>query len=166
VILSDRDLSAAVAEGTLRIDPYDPASLQPASYDLHLADSFAVQEGDDWRVMEGWGRYNLMPGEFILGSTAEVVGLPSFLVAMLVGCSTEARRGLIVESAGFIDPGFQGQLTLELACLGKRAIRLEAGQRIAQLAVYRMTSPALHPYSSERNRYQGQMGATAPREAR
>jgi dCTP deaminase len=165
VILSDRDLAAAVAEGTLRIDPYDPVCLQPASYDLHLSESFQVQGDLSWHPI----RQQILsfePGDFLLASTVEIVGLPAHLVAMVVGCSTEARKGLIVESAGFVDAGFCGTLTLELANLGRWPVELRAGQRIAQLVVYRMTSPALNPYSSERNRYQGQVGATAPREAR
>lgn len=183
-MLSDRDLRAALDSGELVIDPLNAANIQPASIDLTLADEFLALEPDDSifpayidptappleqhvrKVVEPDCCYPLPPHGFALGCTVETVTLSAELVGLLAGKSSLARCGLIVEAAGFIDPGFAGgQLTLELANLTDRTIMLHPGMKIAQLAVQRLSSPARYPYGSRRlsSHYQGQRGPTPSR---
>lgn len=177
MILSDTDLRAAVESGRLGIDPFDPAAIQPASIDVHLDHRFRVPRSHkigvldvkvdhaaDFELVEAddHGGINLMPGEFMLASTRERVRLGDDLVARLEGKSSLARLGLIIHAAGFIDPGFDGAVTLELANLTPMPIRLYAGMPVGQLAVTALSSPAAHPYGTGplRSKYQGQDGPT------
>lgn len=181
MLLSDRDLHAAIADGRLGIDPFDEAMLQPASIDVRLDASFLVFEGHrhdcidpsvrqedltrEVRVPAGEA-FVLHPGEFVLGSTLERVSLPDTLAARLEGKSSLGRLGLITHStAGFIDPGFEGHVTLELSNLAPLPLKLWPGMKVGQLAVFALSSPAEQPYGSavRGSRYQGQRGPTASR---
>jgi dCTP deaminase len=139
------------------IIPYDPCLQQPASYDLLLGSILAD---------EPWSGdiYILKTHEFILGSTTEFVNIPNNMVARIEGKSSLARQGLMVHTAGFIDPGFQGQLTLEIVNHGK-PFPLEKGMKIAQLALQTMDAAALRPYGHPElgSHYQGQLGPTPAR---
>lgn len=155
--------------------------LQPASIDVRLDDLFRVFEGHrhdcidpsvrqedltrEVRVPAG-EPFVLHPGEFVLGSTLERVSLPDTLAARLEGKSSLGRLGLITHStAGFIDPGFEGHVTLELSNLAPLPLKLWPGMKVGQLAVFQLSSPAEHPYGSavRGSRYQGQRGPTASR---
>lgn len=161
MILSDISLRAELAAGTLVIDP-PPAdhAIQPASIDLHLGKNLR-QLGDsfEYNAVE----WDLWPGEFILGHTVEHVTIPAHLVGQLNGKSSLGRLGLSVHiTAGFIDPGFSGQITLELHNCSSRGVTLDAGMPIGQLVLMRLTAPAERPYGHPdlRSHYQGQTGAT------
>jgi dCTP deaminase len=183
VVLSDRDIRTAIDAGELVVDPLDPANIQPASIDLTLADEFLALRPDH-PVFPGYvdplsppleeherkrvepGRcYSLLPRGFALASTVETVTLSASLAGVVAGKSSLARCGLIVESAGFVDPSFSGQLTLELANLTDRTIMLTPGMLIAQLVVHRLDSPSQNPYGSKNagSHYQGQRGPTPSR---
>lgn len=157
-MLSDRDLRHALHAGDLTVTPLQAGAVQPASIDLRLGDQLATPDGAPYPIGGGcW----LNPGVFLLGHTAETIGLSPALAARLEGKSTLGRRGLVVHvTAGFIDPGFRGQITLELANLSADPVWLEAGMRVSQLSVYRLSSPAAVPYGSAAlgSHYQGQSG--------
>jgi dCTP deaminase len=181
VLLSDRDLTKELESGRLGVEPYDPAMLQPSSIDVRLDRFFRVfvntkythidpalqqdeltslveQEGDDPFVLH--------PGEFVLGSTYEMVTLPDDLAGRLEGKSSLGRLGLLTHStAGFIDPGFSGHITLELSNVANLPITLWPGMKIGQLCLFRLSSAAEHPYGSKQagSRYQGQRGPTPSR---
>lgn len=144
-MLSDRSIRQAVATNHLRIAPFRDEQVQPASYDLRVD----LQEP-----------LTLEPGKLILLSTLETVGLPPDLAGKVDGRSSLGRLGVLVTvTAGFIDPGFYGQITLEVYALGG-PVTLEPGDRIAQICFWRLDQPAEKPY---RGRYQGQVGATESR---
>jgi dCTP deaminase len=175
-VLSDRDIRAALEAGTVRIDPYDPEDLQPSSVDLHLDRRFRVfrnnrypyidprtQQPDltEMVSVEDDEPFILHPGEFVLGSTLERVVLPVDLVARLEGKSSLGRLGLLIHStAGFVDAGWDGQLTLELSNVANLPITLYPGMKIGQISFIRMTTPADVPYGSNAvgSKYQGQRG--------
>lgn len=178
MLLSDRDLAAALRTGALTVDPYTPALLQPASIDVRLSPLFRVFDNhtgthiDPAAPTEALTRlvvaddtgFVLHPGEFVLGCTVETIGVDASLAARLEGKSSLGRLGLLVHStAGFIDPGFEGQITLELSNVATLPIKLHPGMRIGQLCVIPLSSPALHPYGTPGlgSRYQGQQGPTA-----
>lgn len=185
MILSDLDLRAAMFERDLLVAPLDDANIQPASIDLKLADSFRTltplteadtvfgayidplepPQGMDLHVVLPGQQFPLPPKGFALGSTVEQVIISPNLVGILAGKSSLARHGLMVEAAGYCDPGFEGQLTLELYNQTDRTIMLTPGMLIAQLAVARLTSRCVRPYGSKnlRSRYQGQHGPTPAR---
>lgn len=182
MLLSDCDIHQAIADGRLGVSPYDPDMLQPASIDVRLDDRFLVFENHAYpfidpaqeqadltrevRVTRGGEHFVLHPGEFVLASTYEEVRLGDDLAGRLEGKSSLGRLGLITHStAGFIDPGFHGHITLELSNLTRVPLLLWPGMKIGQLAVFQMTSPAEHPYGSavRGSRYQGQRGPTASR---
>jgi dCTP deaminase len=181
VLLSDRDLQAEIAAGRLALDPYEPGLVQPSSIDVRLDRLFRVfnnvkythidpslQQDDLTTAVETpeGEPFVLHPGEFVLGSTLEVVSLPDDLAARLEGKSSLGRLGLVTHStAGFIDPGFSGHVTLELSNLANLPITLWPGMKIGQICVFRLSSPAQHPYGSEKygSRYQGQRGPTPSR---
>ncbi|RSN55601.1 dCTP deaminase [Streptomyces sp. WAC 04229] len=181
MLLSDRDLHDAIARGQLGVTPFDEAMLQPASIDVRLDTQFRVFEShrasciDPAVQQDALSRlvdvsddepFVLHPGEFVLGSTFERVRLPRHLAGKLEGKSSLGRLGLVVHStAGFIDPGFEGHVTLELANLAQLPIKLWPGMKIGQICVFQMTSPAESPYGTKglRSRYQGQRGPTASR---
>jgi dCTP deaminase len=178
VLLSDRDLKAEIKAGRLVIDPYDEALVQPSSIDVRLDRLFRVFENHRYphidpaeeqdeltRMVEVAADepFILHPGEFVLGSTYEVIGLAEDLAARLEGKSSLGRLGLLTHStAGFIDPGFNGHVTLELSNVATLPIKLWPGMKIGQVCVLRLSSAAEHPYGSAiyGSRYQGQRGPT------
>jgi dCTP deaminase len=184
MLLSDRDIRAEVQADRLRLQPWDPGLVQPSSIDVRLDRYFrvfnnsqythidpAVQQDELTSLVEPTGDepFVLHPGEFVLGSTLEVVTLPDDLASRLEGKSSLGRLGLITHAtAGFIDPGFSGHITLELSNVANLPITLWPGMKIGQLCVFRLSSPAEHPYGSERygSRYQGQRGPTPSRSYR
>ncbi|MCA9529064.1 MAG: dCTP deaminase [Myxococcales bacterium] len=184
MILSDRDLRARLQHGDLEVGPLsDPElQIQPASIDLRLSNRFVVYKLPhvpciDARDPADLDRYTTVvdipdgdafimhPGEFALGSTVEVVRIPSDLVARVEGRSSIGRLAIVVHAtAGFIDPGFEGQITLELSNLGRCAVKLYPGMRISQLVLHTMTSPAERPYGPARgSKYQHQRGPVPSR---
>jgi dCTP deaminase len=181
VLLSDRDLTVELDAGRLRIDPYDDKMLQPSSIDIRLDRYFrvfdntrythidpSVQQDELTSLVEANGDepFVLHPGEFVLGSTFECVALPDDLAGRLEGKSSLGRLGLLTHStAGFIDPGFTGHITLELSNVANLPITLWPGMKIGQLCLFRLSSPAEHPYGSAQagSRYQGQRGPTPSR---
>ena len=181
MLLSDRDLKAALAEGRMGLSPYDEAMVQPSSVDVRLDRYFrvfanhrythidpAVAQDDLTELLEPEGEepFILHPGEFVLGSTLEVITLGNDLAARLEGKSSLGRLGLLTHStAGFIDPGFSGHVTLELSNVANLPIKLYPGMKIGQICVLPLTSPAEHPYGSSiyGSRYQDQRGPTPSR---
>jgi dCTP deaminase len=181
VLLSDRDIRREIDAGRVRLDPYDAAMIQPSSVDLRLDRYFRVfqnhryshidpaEEQDELTVQvepKGDEPFVLHPGEFVLGSTLELVTLPDDLAGRLEGKSSLGRLGLLTHStAGFIDPGFTGHVTLELSNVANLPIKLWPGMKVGQLCLFRLESPAEHPYGSAvyGSRYQGQRGPTASR---
>nr|WP_154597562.1 dCTP deaminase [Aeromicrobium senzhongii] len=180
-MLSDRDILAEIDAGRVALDPYEPSMIQPSSIDVRLDKFFRVfdnhkyphidpaqDQSDLTREVEvnGDDAFILHPGEFVLGSTYEYVTLPDDVAARLEGKSSLGRLGLMTHStAGFIDPGFQGHITLELANVATLPIKLYPGMKIGQLCFFRLTSAAENPYGSTKygSRYQGQRGPTASR---
>ena len=178
MLLSDRDLRAEIDSGRLGIEPYDPAMVQPSSVDVRLDSLFRVfnntkythidpaQQQDELTslVEPGEGEpFVLHPGEFVLGSTLEVCSLPDDLAGRLEGKSSLGRLGLLTHStAGFIDPGFNGHITLELSNVANLPITLWPGMKIGQLCLFRLSSAAENPYGSSAagSKYQGQRGPT------
>ena len=181
MLLSDRDLRAEIAAGRLQIDPFDDALVQPSSVDVRLDSLFRVfnntrythidpaqQQDELTSLVEpvNGEPFVLHPGEFVLGSTLELCTLPEDLAGRLEGKSSLGRLGLLTHStAGFIDPGFSGHITLELSNVANLPITLWPGMKIGQLCILRLTSPAEHPYGSARagSKYQGQRGPTPSR---
>src|SRR5690348_4080224 len=181
MLLSDRDITGAIVEGRLGIEPFDEAMVQPSSIDVRLDRFFRVfnntrythidprQRQDDLTSLVETDQdepFVLHPGEFVLGSTFEAVQLPDDLAGRLEGKSSLGRLGLLTHStAGFIDPGFTGHITLELSNVANLPITLWAGMKIGQLCLFRLTSAAEFPYGSAQagSRYQGQRGPTPSR---
>ncbi len=181
MLLSDRDILAEIEAGRVGLDPYEASMIQPSSIDVRLDKFFRVFDNHKYphidpaqdqseltREVEVTGddAFVLHPGEFVLGSTFEYVRLPDDIAARLEGKSSLGRLGLMTHStAGFIDPGFQGHITLELANVATLPIKLYPGMKIGQLCFFRLTSPAENPYGSAKygSRYQGQRGPTASR---
>ncbi|MFJ8431884.1 dCTP deaminase [Kitasatospora sp. NPDC094019] len=181
MLLSDKDIRAEIDKGRVTIDPFDPAMVQPSSIDVRLDRFFRVFENhryphidpseeqpDLTRLVEPEGddAFILHPGEFVLASTFEVITLPDDVASRLEGKSSLGRLGLLTHStAGFIDPGFSGHVTLELSNVATLPIKLYPGMKIGQLCLFRLSSPSEHPYGSERygSRYQGQRGPTPSR---
>lgn len=177
MILSDSDIQEAIEHKQIGYSPFDPLLLNPASIDMRLHDEILVPnplvtEIDMREVKPGHTDpcyiddllgYQLDPGDFILACTQEEVTLPESLVARVEGKSSVGRVGLAVHiTAGFIDPGFQGQITLEIANVSPWKITLHSGMRIAQIAFQVMNSPARSPYGVV-GHYQGQRGPTESR---
>ncbi|MBA2639131.1 MAG: dCTP deaminase [Nocardioidaceae bacterium] len=181
MLLSDRDIRGEIDAGRVALEPYDAAMVQPSSIDVRLDRLFRVFENHRYphidpaeeqpeltRMVEPQGAepFILHPGEFVLGSTYEVVSLPDDVAARLEGKSSLGRLGLLTHStAGFIDPGFSGHVTLELSNVATLPIKLWPGMKIGQLCFFRLSSPAEHPYGSSvyGSRYQGQRGPTPSR---
>ena len=181
VLLSDRDIKAEIDGGRVRLEPYDEVMVQPSSIDVRLDKFFrlfdnhkypfidpAEDQPDLTRLIEVERDepFILHPGEFVLGSSFEVVTLPDDLAARLEGKSSLGRLGLVTHStAGFVDPGFSGHVTLELSNVATLPIKLWPGMKVGQLCFFRLSSPAEHPYGSAKygSRYQGQRGPTASR---
>lgn len=154
MILSDTAILDAMGHG-LKILPWNNANLQPASVDLTLAPEILIRG----RIPETLP-YQLWPGQTALASTAERVEVPPTLAGRLEGKSTWARRFLFVHAAGFVDPGFSGQLTLEIVYLGQRPLTLESGMPICQIAFFRLAGVVARPYGMAGNHYQSQSGPT------
>lgn len=156
-VLSDRTIEELVTDKDL-IVPYSQEQLQPASYDVKLADI----QGLHWVNKDGLKTWRLAAGRFVLGSTLEKVCLPDDIVARIEGKSSLARMGIIVHTAGFVDPGFCGTLTLEITNLSIDPVTLKENQLIAQLAFQELDRPAARPYGhpSLGSHYQGQDGIT------
>ena len=181
MILSDRDLRVEIDAGRIVIEPFDAACVQPSSIDVKLSNLFRVFRNHTAAVLDvkkdltgltelvdvpADGCFLLHPGEFVLGSTLERVGVPDDLVARVEGKSSLGRLGLVIHStAGFIDAGFDGHVTLELANLANLPITLYPGMKIGQISFITMTSPAENPYGSgaKGSKYQGQRGPTPSR---
>jgi dCTP deaminase len=181
VILSDRTIREELAAGRIVIEPLNPADIQPSSVDLRLDKYFRVFRNHTMRVIDVRQHqeeltelveiheedpFILHPGEFVLGSTAERVSLPTDLVARLEGKSSLGRLGLLIHStAGFVDAGWDGHLTLELSNVANLPITLYPGMKIGQISFLRMTTPADVPYGSRAvgSKYQGQRGPTPSR---
>ena len=185
MVLSDRSIKEALHEGRIVLRPLDPADIQPASVDLHLDRKVLVfsnsrqpfidvrESMDELTEMVEMPDENhpfiLHPGEFVLGSTMEHIELPDDLVARLEGKSSLGRIGLVIHStAGFVDPGWKGNLTLELSNLARLPITLYYGMKIGQISFLRLTTPAERLYGSESlgSKYQGQTEPTASRSHR
>jgi dCTP deaminase len=181
VLLSDSDIKAEIDGGRVRLEPYDEAMVQPSSIDVRLDRYFrlfdnhkypfidpAEDQPDLTRLIEveRGEPFILHPGEFVLGSSFEIVTLPSDLAARLEGKSSLGRLGLVTHStAGFVDPGFSGHVTLELSNAATLPIKLWPGMKVGQLCFFRLSSPAENSYGSAKygSRYQGQRGPTASR---
>ncbi len=181
MLLSDGDLRKELESGRLGLDPFDEVMIQPSSIDIRLDRFFRVfnntrythidprQQQDDLTTMvetPDEAPFVLHPGEFVLGSTFEAVNLPDDLAGRLEGKSSLGRLGLLTHStAGFIDPGFEGHITLELSNVANLPITLWPGMKIGQLCLFRLSSAAEYPYGSSKagSRYQGQRGPTPSR---
>ncbi|MDO5726564.1 MAG: dCTP deaminase [Bowdeniella nasicola] len=181
MLLSDRDIHAELDAGRIRLDPLDQAMVQPASIDVRLDRFFRLFDNHKYAVIDPAAQQDgltrlidagehdpfvLHPGEFVLGSTFERVSLADDIAARLEGKSSLGRLGLLTHStAGFIDPGFTGHVTLELSNTATMPILLYPGMKIGQLCFFRCTSPAERPYGkgAHGSRYQGQRGPTASR---
>ncbi len=181
MLLSDKDIKAEIGSGRVGMEPYDVAMVQPSSIDVRLDRFFRVFENHRYPHIDpsteqaeltrevatvGDEPFVLHPVEFVLGSTYEVVTLPNDIAARLEGKSSLGRLGLLTHStAGFIDPGFSGHVTLELANVATLPILLYPGMKIGQVCFFRMTSESEHPYGSSvyGSRYHGQRGPTPSR---
>jgi dCTP deaminase len=181
VILSDRTIREQIDSGRIEIDPFDPSCIQPSSVDLHVDSAFRVfhnarhpfidvkQEQPDLTELvelKDDRPFILHPGEFVLGSTLERVRIPDDLVARLEGKSSLGRLGLLIHStAGYVDPGWDGYLTLELSNVSNLPITIYPAMKIGQISFFRLTTAAETPYGSNRagSKYQGQRGPTASR---
>lgn len=181
MLLSDRDIRSEIEAGHIVVDPFDDTMIQPSSLDVRLDKDFRVFENHRYTCIDpsleqpGLTRivtphqeqaFVLHPGEFVLAATYECIELPLDIAAKLEGKSSLGRLGLIIHStAGFIDPGFGGHITLELSNMANLPIRLWTGMKIGQLCFFRMQTPAQAGYGSMEygSRYQGQKGPTASR---
>ncbi len=179
MILSDRDIREQIEAGRITIDPFTPDAIQPSSVDLHLDSRFRVFRNNRYPYIDvrqeqpeltelleisGDEPFVLHPGEFVLGSTLERVALPDDLVARLEGKSSLGRLGLLIHStAGYVDPGWDGNLTLELSNVANLPIALYQGMKIGQISFQRLSSPVEVPYGDERigSKYRGQRDPTA-----
>lgn len=181
MILSDRTIKEAVASGRIVVTPYDASLVQPASIDIRLAHQFRVFRNYRYSCIDPRERqeeltelievgsdepFIVHPGEFILGNTVERVTLDNDIVARLEGKSSLGRLGLIVHAtAGYIDPGFDGNITLELSNVANLPIKLYPGMKIGQISFFAMSSPADRPYGHPElgSKYKGQSAPTASR---
>ena len=178
MLLSDRDIAADIKAGRVQVEPFDPKMIQPSSVDVRLDRFFRVFENHKYEVIDPSIEqpdltrevavspddfFILHPGEFVLASTYEVITLPEDIAGRLEGKSSLGRLGLLTHStAGFIDPGFSGHITLELSNVANLPVKLYPGMKIGQLCLIKLSSAAEHPYGSAvyGSRYQGQRGPT------
>ncbi|MBR2673777.1 MAG: dCTP deaminase [Aeriscardovia sp.] len=181
MLLSDRDIRAAVDSGDIGLDPFTPEMIQPASIDVRLDKYFLSFNNHRYTYVDPAERQDrltqefevndgeplvLRPGEFVLGSTWEYVRIGGRYAARLEGKSSLGRLGILTHStAGFIDPGFTGHITLELSNVSTLPVKLWPGMKIGQICFFQLSSPAARPYGRAENgsRYQGQRGPTASR---
>ncbi|HEY6794963.1 MAG TPA: dCTP deaminase [Kineosporiaceae bacterium] len=184
MLLSDRDIRAELMSGRVVLEPLDLDMVQPSSVDVRIDRYFRLFDNHKYPVIDPAQEqpeltrlvevkpddpFVLHPGEFVLASSYEMVTLPDDIAARLEGKSSLGRLGLLTHStAGFIDPGFSGHVTLELSNVATLPLTLWPGMKIGQLCFFRLSSPAEHPYGSDRHgsRYQGQRGPTASRSYR
>lgn len=178
MLLSDRDIRSEIQLGRVKVEPFAEAMVQPSSVDVRLDRFFRVFENHKYETIdpsieqaeltreiavEANEFFILHPGEFVLASTYEVITLPDDIAGRLEGKSSLGRLGLLTHStAGFIDPGFSGHITLELSNVANLPVKLFPGMKIGQLCLIKLSSPAEHPYGSALygSRYQGQRGPT------
>ena len=179
MMLSDHSIKESVAKGHIVIEPFDVSCVRPCSVDLHLSKDFrvfkhvdhacidpklgAVADYTEKEVIQEGKAFILHPNEFALGSTVEVIGIPNDLVARLEGRSSLGRIGVIIHAtAGFVDAGFKGHLTLELSNVGRIPVALYPGMRIAQISFQMLSTPVDVPYGAPElgSKYQGQSGPT------
>ena len=181
MLLSDKDIRAQIDAGRVICEPYEPKMIQPSSIDVRLDKFFRVFENHKYEVIDpskeqpeltreievgNNEHFILHPGEFVLASTYEVITLPDDIAGRLEGKSSLGRLGLLTHStAGFIDPGFSGHITLELSNVANLPVKLFPGMKIGQLCLIKLSSAAENPYGSAiyGSRYQGQRGPTASR---
>ena len=181
MLLSDRDIRKEISAKRVVVEPFDEGMIQPSSVDVRLDRYFRVFENHKYSVIDpsieqgeltrevevGPKDYFILhPGEFVLASTYEVITLPDDIAGRLEGKSSLGRLGLLTHStAGFIDPGFSGHITLELSNVANLPVKLFPGMKIGQLCLIKLSSPAEHPYGSALygSRYQGQRGPTPSR---
>ena len=170
MILSDQTIRRMLKEKSLVIEPLEERQIQPASVDIRLGNTFSVVEDSSAGIIDlereiryktiETDKYLLLPGQFVLATTMEYIALPEDLTAFVEGRSSLGRMGLFIQNAGWVDPGFRGEITLELYNANRCAIELTAGRRVGQLVFARMDAPAQKPYDGK---YQGQRGATGSR---
>ena len=170
MILSDKTIMRMLKEKTLKIEPVTDEQIQPASVDIRLGNTFSVVDDSPSSVITlekeinyktiTTDTYLIMPGQFVLATTMEYFELPDNLTAFVEGRSSLGRMGLFIQNAGWVDPGFKGEITLELYNANRCAIELKAGRRVGQLVFAEMDDVALNPYCGK---YQGQTGATGSR---
>ncbi len=179
MILSDRDIIKRVRQGTLVIDPFREEHVQPSTVDLQLESKVRIfnnfelgvidlrQKDDPTKEVKiGKKGFIIHPNEFLLGSTVERFKIPLDLAAKIEGRSSLGRLGLIIHAtAGYVDPGFSGDITFEISNISRTPIKIYAGMRIAQICFFQMSSPVEHPYGSKKlgSKYQGQKGPTSSR---
>lgn len=170
MILSDRTIRQMLNDKTLTITPLTEEQIQPASVDVRLGNTFSIVEDSPSGVITLGSEiryktietdtYVLLPGQFVLATTMEYFELPDDLTAFVEGRSSLGRMGLFIQNAGWVDPGFKGEITLELFNANRCAIELKSGRRVGQLVFAKMDAPAEKPYDGK---YQGQRGATGSR---
>lgn len=170
MILSDKTLTKMLEEKTLIVEPIEKEQIQPASIDIRLGNTFSVVEDTSTGIINleneikyktiTTDSYILLPNQFVLATTMEYFDLPDDLTAFVEGRSSLGRMGLFIQNAGWVDPGFKGEITLELYNANRCAIELKAGRRVGQLVFAKMDETALNPYNGK---YQGQRGATGSR---
>ncbi len=170
MILSDKTILKMLDEKSLVINPVTKEQIQPASVDIRLGNTFSVVDDTPSNIITldsqisyktiTTDTYLIMPGEFVLATTMEYFELPDNLTAFVEGRSSLGRMGLFIQNAGWVDPGFKGEITLELYNANRCAIELKAGRRVGQLVFAEMDALAINPYNGK---YQGQMGATGSR---
>lgn len=179
MLLPDHEIVSAVESGRVGIQPWDPSLVQPASLDLRLGEGFYIRGPEERAELPNGmqlvaraqefrhdGPLDLVPGQFALAHTLETVTLPADIAGRVEGKSSWGRLGLMIHTtAGWVDPGFTGAITLELANVSAETICLEPGKPIGQLSFMRLTSPAARPYGAPGlgSHYQGQQGATPSR---
>ena len=181
MLLSDKDIKSQVDAGRVVLDPYDASMIQPSSIDMRLDRFFRLFDNHKYPFIDPAEEqpeltrlievepdepFILHPGEFVLGSTYETITLPDDVAARVEGKSSLGRLGLLTHAtAGFVDPGFSGHVTLELSNVATLPIKLWPGMKIGQLCFFQLTSAAEHPYGSAAygSHYQGQRGPTASR---
>ena len=167
MILSDKTILRMLENGTLTISPLEKEQVQPASVDIRLGNTFSIVEDSSTGIITldkeisyktiSTDTYILLPNQFILATTMEYFELPDNLTAFVEGRSSLGRMGLFIQNAGWVDPGFKGEITLELFNANRCAIELKAGRRVGQLVFAQLDDVALNPYNGK---YQCQRGAT------
>ena len=167
MILSDKTITRMLHEKSLVISPITEEQIQPASVDIRLGNTFSVVDDTSTGIITlnnqikyktiTADQYVILPGQFVLATTMEYFDLPDNLTAFVEGRSSLGRMGLFIQNAGWVDPGFKGEITLELFNANRCAIELQSGRRVGQLVFAKMDDHALNPYNGK---YQGQKGAT------